>query len=38
MKIKNTGIKLFTSTEEEIIEKIVREDHVFIKLNKIVDF
>lgn len=30
--------RLFTSSEEEIIEKLVREDHVFRKLNKIIDF
>ena len=35
---ENKTIKLFTSTEEEIIEKIVREDHVFRKLNQIIDF
>lgn len=38
MKIENKGIKLFTSKEEEIIEKIVKEDHAFRKLNKIIDF
>ena len=30
--------KLFTSPEEEILEKLVKEDHVFRKLNAIVDF
>ncbi len=38
MKIENAGVKLFTSTEEEIIEKIVKEDHAFRKLNKAIDF
>lgn len=35
---ENKTLKLFTSTEEEIIEKIVKEDHAFRKLNKIIDF
>lgn len=30
--------KLFTSIEEEILEKLVDQDHVFRKLNAIVDF
>ena len=38
LKKENETIKLFTSTEEEIIEKLVREDHAFRKLNKIIDF
>jgi len=38
LKQENKTIKLFTSIEEEIIEKIVKEDHVFRKLNKIIDF
>ena len=38
LKKENKTIKLFTSTEEEIIEKLVKEDHAFRKLNKIVDF
>ena len=38
LKKENKTIKLFTSTEEEIIEKLVREDHAFRKLNKIIDF
>lgn len=38
MKIENAGVKLFTSAEEEIIEKIVKEDHAFRKLNKAIDF
>ena len=38
LKEENKTIKLFTSTEEEIIEKLVKEDHAFRKLNKIVDF
>lgn len=38
MKIEVKGVKLFTSKEEEIIEKIVKEDHAFRKLNKIIDF
>jgi IS5 family transposase len=38
VNIENKTLKLFTSTEEEIIEKIVKEDHVFRKLNKLIDF
>lgn len=38
LKKENKTIKLFTSTEEEIIEKLVKEDHAFRKLNKIVNF
>ena len=33
LKKENKTIKLFTSTEEEIIEKLVKEDHAFRKLN-----
>jgi IS5 family transposase len=35
---ENKTLKLFTSTEEEIIEKIVKKDHAFRKLNQIIDF
>ena len=35
---KNKTLKLFTSTEEEIIEKIVKADHAFRKLQKLIDF
>lgn len=35
---ENKTLKLFTSTEEEIIEKMVKEDHAFRKLGKIIDF
>lgn len=35
---ENKTLKLFTSTEEEIIEKIVKVDHAFRKLNRIIDF
>ena len=38
VKTENKTLKLFTSTEEEIIEKIVKEDHVFRKLKKLIDF
>ena len=31
-------VRWVTSTEEEIIEKLVRADHAFRKLNKIIDF
>lgn len=38
VKQENKTIKLFTSTEEEIIEKIVKPDHAFRKLNVVIDF
>ena len=38
VKQENKTIKLFTSTEEEIIEKIVKSDHAFRKLNAVIDF
>lgn len=38
VKEEDKTIKLFTSAEEEIIEKIVKEDHAFRKLNRIIDF
>lgn len=38
VKQDNKTIKLFTSAEEEIIEKIVKSDHAFRKLNVVIDF
>lgn len=38
VKKENRTLKLFTSTEEEIIEKMVRENHAFRKLKEIIDF
>jgi len=38
VKCKNNTIKMFTSTEEEIIEKLVKEDHAFRKLNEMINF
>ncbi len=38
VKIENKTIKLVTTTEEEIIEKLVKDDHAFRKLNKAVNF
>lgn len=38
IKRKNQTLRLFTSSEEEIIEKLVKEDHAFRKLNKIINF
>lgn len=35
---ENKTPRLFTSTEEEIIEKMIKEDHAFRKLKKIIDF
>ncbi len=38
IKTKEKTGKLFLTKEEEIIEKLVKEDHVFRKLNEVVDF
>jgi transposase, IS5 family len=38
VKIENKTIKMITTTEEEIIEKLIKTDHVFRKLNKVIDF
>lgn len=38
VKTENKTIRLFTTSEEEIIEKLVKEDHAFRKLKKIIDF
>lgn len=38
VQIENKTIKLFKTTEEEIIEKLVRSDHAFRKLNEIINF
>jgi len=38
VKEENRTLKLFTSTEEEIFEKLIKEDHAFRKLKKIIDF
>ena len=38
VKQENKTIKLFTSTEEEIIEKIVKQNHAFRKLNAVINF
>lgn len=38
VKTQNKTVKWVTATEEEIIEKIVNENHPFRKLNKIIDF
>lgn len=38
VKIENKTIKLVTTTEEEIIEKLVKEDHAFRKLQQSVNF
>jgi IS5 family transposase len=35
---ENKTLKLFTSSEEEIMEKLIRENHAFRKLNNILDF
>jgi hypothetical protein len=35
---ENKTLKLFTSTEEEIMEKLIKENHAFRKLNGIMDF
>ena len=38
VKEKNNTARLFTSSEEEIMEKLVKEDHAFRKLNSTLDF
>jgi IS5 family transposase len=38
VKAKEKTAKLFLTKEEEIIEKLVRADHVFRKLKEVVDF
>lgn len=38
LKTPTQSEKLFTSVEEEILEKLVDRDHVFRKLNRVVDF
>lgn len=38
VKIENKTIKMITTTEEEIIEKLVKPDHAFRKLDGIIDF
>ncbi len=38
VKEENKTLKLFTSAEEEIIEKMVKEDHAFRKLKQIINF
>jgi len=38
VKIENKTIKMITTTEEEIMEKMISADHVFRKLNMIVNF
>lgn len=38
VKQQNKTVKWVTTTEEEIIEKMVGQDHAFRKLNKIIDF
>lgn len=38
VKTENKTLRLFTSTEEEIIERMIKEDHAFRKLKKIIDF
>jgi transposase len=36
--IQNKTIKLVTTTEEEIMEKLIKDDHPFRKLNELIDF
>lgn len=38
VKIENKTIKMITTTEEEIIEKLVKSDNVFRKLCQLIDF
>ena len=38
VKISPQNSKLFLTTEEKILEKLVKKDHPFRKLNEIIDF
>ena len=38
VEIANKTIKMITTTEEEILEKMIDQNHAFRKLNKIIDF
>jgi IS5 family transposase len=38
VKIKNKTIKMITTTEEEIIEKMVGKNHAFRRLNEVINF
>jgi hypothetical protein len=38
VKIENKTIKMITTTEEEIIEKMVGENHAFRRLNEVINF
>ena len=38
VKIEPKTIKMITTTEEEIMEKLVKSDHAFRKLNEMIDF
>src|SRR5438128_10234249 len=38
LKVPTQPRKLFTSIEEEILEKLVDQDHIFRKLHSVVDF
>lgn len=38
VKIEPKTIKMFTTTEEELIEKMVNKNHAFRKLSSVVDF
>ena len=38
VKIEPKTIKMITTTEEELIEKMISEKHAFRKLNNVIDF
>lgn len=38
VKIEPKTIRMITTTEEEIMEKLVKSDHAFRKLNSVIDF
>ena len=38
VKIENKTIKMITTAEEEIMDKMVRADHAFRQLNQIINF
>ena len=38
LKPNNATIKLFTTSEEDILEKLIKQDHAFRKLRALIDF
>ena len=38
VKYENKTIKMITTNEEEILEKLVSNDHAFRKINELINF